>query len=253
MPKRNTANAGTIEKFTGKEQDTEGGLNLDYFGARYYDPALGRWLQADPLSEKYPAWSTYNYALNNPITAIDPDGEAVIFVNGFPPSGTVGKAYWENFASKIMSHFPGEPSYFFDGSRRLNNVNGTSSIVFPNSTDPLDAWFGLTSENPSDFSPANRIKAGYRDGKERAAEIINHLGKNDKNEIVETLKVFTHSMGAAYSRGLIKALNEYASNHRSLCKTSQFSTFLIKFCYELVPSNFIAKLTHDFSWLTALN
>jgi len=39
-------------KFTGKERDEEFGLNLDYFGARYYDGQVGRWISVDPLANK---------------------------------------------------------------------------------------------------------------------------------------------------------------------------------------------------------
>ncbi|RMG23209.1 MAG: hypothetical protein D6732_24955 [Methanobacteriota archaeon] len=66
----------TKEKFTGKEQDGETGL--DYFGARYYSPALGRWLVVDPLADDYPLWSSYVYTLGNPILFIDPNGKEVI-------------------------------------------------------------------------------------------------------------------------------------------------------------------------------
>jgi RHS repeat-associated protein len=62
-------------KFTGKERDTE--TNYDYFGARYYDSELGRWLQVDPLADKYPGWSPYNYTLNNPLFYVDPDGKDI--------------------------------------------------------------------------------------------------------------------------------------------------------------------------------
>jgi RHS repeat-associated protein len=74
MPWR-TLGSGTKEGFTGKEQDAETGL--DYFGARYYLPALGRWTAVDPLAEKHPEWSPYNYVLNNPLVLIDPDGRQV--------------------------------------------------------------------------------------------------------------------------------------------------------------------------------
>ncbi|MFB0517250.1 MAG: RHS repeat domain-containing protein [Candidatus Neomarinimicrobiota bacterium] len=48
------------------------------FGARYYDPELGRFTQTDPLGQDYPGWSPYVYALDNPLIYVDPNGKIVI-------------------------------------------------------------------------------------------------------------------------------------------------------------------------------
>ena len=59
-------------KFTGKERDTE--TNYDYFGARYYDARIGRWLQVDPLASERPGLNPYHYVQNSPINRFDPYG-----------------------------------------------------------------------------------------------------------------------------------------------------------------------------------
>ncbi len=76
MPGRsyNIAMTGNQYKFSGKELDEEGGLDWYYFGARYYDPAIGRWGSVDPLAHLREWVSPYNFVQNNPIMRTDPTG-----------------------------------------------------------------------------------------------------------------------------------------------------------------------------------
>ncbi|MDA3905428.1 MAG: peptidoglycan DD-metalloendopeptidase family protein [Bacteroidales bacterium] len=71
-------------KYTGKEYDPE--TKLTYYGARYYDAKLSRWISVDPILASYltgkPAGGVYNpinlnlyhYAENNPVMFTDPNG-----------------------------------------------------------------------------------------------------------------------------------------------------------------------------------
>lgn len=85
------------QKFTGQERDTETGL--DFFQARYFSAALGRFNSPDPENAgadlfNPQSWNGYSYVGNNPLTLIDPTGldtcpagseNNCVDVNGGPP------------------------------------------------------------------------------------------------------------------------------------------------------------------------
>ena len=113
------------EDFTGYEKDEE--TQLLYAGARYYMPALGRWGAPDPHADAYPRHTPYNYALNNPLLLIDPDGkDAVVTINDSTQTVTIsatinlrGEEATEEYASQVSESISsrwGEKTVAIDGN-----------------------------------------------------------------------------------------------------------------------------------------
>jgi len=74
-PGSGTQSAATAYRFTGQRQ--EAALGLYDYGARFYDPALGRFISADTVVPELgnpQALNRYAYVLNNPLKYTDPTG-----------------------------------------------------------------------------------------------------------------------------------------------------------------------------------
>jgi RHS repeat-associated protein len=182
-------------KYVGKERDEETGLY--YYGARYYAGWLCRFVSVDPAAEKYVSLTPYHYCANNPINAIDPDGQKVLFVNGYynTGNGTMPKGIAKNIIGTV-----GGQGYWgkelIEAAKIFFNDKNASFI------DGSGAW---------NSTGAERFSSGYEYAKANYTSITQ--GVFDANGVQsETIKVVSHSMGSAYSEGMIKYLQEQGVN-----------------------------------------
>ena len=92
--------------------------NLHYNGARYYDPAAGRYPTPDPLGLRGDDLSLYLYAKNNPLSHIDPRGESTgwVILVLIGVTGYYGYQMWQVAA----------PAY--QGSQALGQQTGRKCI-----------------------------------------------------------------------------------------------------------------------------
>jgi RHS repeat-associated protein len=84
-------------RFTGKEDDVE--VGLIYFGARYLNPLLGRWISTDPLAVHAPGKADpnlYAYVSGRTFADYDPDGLQAVPVPALRPAPPLRPGAWSN-------------------------------------------------------------------------------------------------------------------------------------------------------------
>lgn len=121
--------------YNGKEKQTDLTDQYDY-GARFYDPVVGRFGTIDRYAEKYHNTNPYHYALNNPTNNIDINGDSVF----------VAKEFRENMNSALKSVYGDNASKFGYNNTGMLTYSGDTKGFTKEQTALYKGLSGIMSE-----------------------------------------------------------------------------------------------------------
>ena len=198
--------------YNSKELNDDFGLNWNDYGARWYDASVGRWNGVDPLAEVYFSKTTYCYAINNPLSYIDPDGRnAVLTVDKEKKHVDVTTTfYWSTQSAEVLGGKPGfeeatNSRAFLDlitnlwalasEETRTVDVDGENytvsfTIKFEEKTTHEDAAKSFTSDEGSNMLFATK-------GKEESKYSTRGFIKVAEDQIRKDAQTFSHEVGHA--------------------------------------------------------
>jgi len=214
-------------KFTGKERDEETGY--DYFGARYYDSDLSQWLSVDPMSDKRPNLSPYNYCQWNPIGRTDPDGA----LDWIPPTDESGNWIAEKGDNAWTLHKDAGMSY--DRAKSLMksqgfNFSNNDTHVDVQAGDVVNVNGGYTWNTGTSSSPSTPSATPNASG-----------SSVDANQVAETANT------AATGIGLVTDATREIVKNPTIGYNIAYNNALLKGVSYLKPLSYLASGMSFFS------
>ena len=195
-------------KYNGKEFDSKNGLNWYDYGARIYDPALGRFTTVDPMAEDYNAISVYAYCLNNPVRYVDPfgmqsddtiiDGGSIpeIIINGSRVAPPIS-GFWGNLQYLLFGRSMELPVYGID---MQGNPTGTiiGSLRFDINKDGYIK--GLTPQ--SGIAPLPSVGAIQIKNIAQLLKVANQTSKAGLTAVGRALQKHGDRVGSAFPKAV---------------------------------------------------
>ena len=181
--------------YNAKEYNDDFGLNMNDYGARFYDAAIGKWNGFDAMAEAYQSMSPYHYAMNNPMRFIDPNG---MYSNDGTTSRNTSALATDGGRVGGSSHF---------------ESNGQNGLASSKTGTKDDAGQGFSKEIVLDKSKLNII-AGGAGGKAKRSDI--YLDK-DNNEIrrINNSNPNHYYRAAKTDKGTLDVYDDLGSNNPS--------------------------------------
>lgn len=170
--------------YTGKFEETR--LSLNYFGARWYDPELGRFISQDPVGfdqNNIFSFNRYVYANNNPYKYVDPDGkqsrEAAYEMIGMPdPSGAAIKRAAQlgsvaNSSANVADNVASDPLSWVPGALGLKTFAAGVLGIKAVKTAKAGKRYSDEKQALVDMAKQDKKKGGITSGDMQAYKDLN--------------------------------------------------------------------------------
>lgn len=190
--------------YNGKEIQQES--NLYDYGARFYDPVIGRWNVLDPLAEKYFSLTPYQYGGNTPVNTIDIGGKLFIFVNGFMPDD------WLSKTNRIPRSYVAVQYGIVAPPVHISERAYHPSDIYAYWGQVDNAYINTFSDNNSlyinaSYTPKSTADFRYQEGIKAGENLLANLANGNMTlQDGETIKIVGHSQGAAFAAGIASAI-----------------------------------------------
>ncbi len=147
MPERSFSYENYRWGFNGKETDNE--TNWQDYGFRIYYPGLAKFLSVDPLTQKFPWLTPFQFAANTPIMAIDVDGkEAEIVILGKTANGNATRTVFK-ISDYKLNEWKAIQSGFFGG---YSHSEKTKGFQWYNGYKEYTLGMGTSSSNANGYT-----------------------------------------------------------------------------------------------------